>query len=207
MFLSLPKFQQPNIPIHPLFNIIYGVYLIVMHSYLSHQQINHLDPDTANHHEYSYLFYNGRWSLGDAMIFVLLCFNATLRFGQSASISGGYILLFTTMPFLLGYTSLLDYSLLLTPSMIILFAFYLLCLVSAQDIEMKLRIRFLKLSELGHALRRRDTLINSILPKDISVAIRKGDAQKLSAYHQNVSILFCSIVDFGRHSSISHAEV
>lgn len=207
MLLSLPRFTIPSLPIHPIFYIIYGAYLIIMHSYLSHQQIERLDPVKARETDYSYLFYSGRWSLGDAMVFVLLCFNATLRFGQSASISGGYILIFTLMPFLLGYASEIDISLLITPSILILFTFYLLCVVSAQDIEMKLRIRFLKLSELGHALRRRDTLIHSILPKDISIAIRKGDSQKLSAYHQNVSILFCSIVDFGRHSSISHAEV
>jgi hypothetical protein len=263
MILSFTKFSQSNhfrfqhFSIHPFFYGLYGIYLLLMHAYLSYQQIlrfnssissdsnfsnstssslHHHDDDhdhdndethTMRRHEFSYLFYNGRWSLADAMVYVLFCFNTTLRFGQSASISGFYILSFTILPFLLHYpfhpstsptttssssdsTSSFvgyEYSLLLTPSIFIIFTFYLLCLVSSQDIEMKLRYRFLKLSELGHALRRRDTLINSILPKEISVALRKGDTMKLSAYYQNVTILFCSIVDFGRHSSISHAEV
>jgi hypothetical protein len=263
MILSFSKYSQQSrlqhFPIHPSFYSLYGVYLLVMHSYLSYQQIlifnssvsdsstshtesssffnsdpsvpdsyssipyeevsSNEDDDTETmmrRHQFSYLFYNGRWSLADAMVYVLLCFNTTLRFGQSASISGFYILGFTILPFLLQYPFHAssssssfghEYSLLLTPSIFIIFTFYLLCLVSSQDIEMKLRYRFLKLSELGHALRRRDTLINSILPKEISVALRKGDTLKLSAYYQHVTILFCSIVDFGRHSSSSHAEV
>jgi hypothetical protein len=285
MIFSLPKLHQPSIllpSIHPFFYALYGIYLLLMHSYLSYLQISYWnlrqdmgqDPIDPSHptegqvdddrtsmktHEFTYLFYNGRWSLADALIFVLLCFNTTLRFGQSASLSGAYLLWFTVMPFLIDYpfhssdtdtdtdtesdlsstsystflfsdsasssglspygvssssvsssssSSLSNkYSLLLSPSMVIIFTFYLLCLVSSQDIEMKLRLRFLKLSELGHALRRRDTLINSILPKEISVALRKGDSQQLSAFYPNVSILFCFIVDFSRHSSISHAEV
>ncbi len=220
LFLASPKIFKTKLVLHPLFYILYGLYLLLMHSILSSKQIYLAEEQEENvdnvHHEVhkiddysnvSYLFYIGRWSLSDAMVYVLFCFNATLRFGESASISGLYILIFTLLPFLLNYSSSVPYHVLISPSIIILFTFYLLCVISSQDIEMKLRNRFLKLSELGHALRRRDTLINSILPKEIALALRKGETRKLSAFHPNVSVLFCSIVDFGRHSSISHAEV
>jgi len=182
----------------PVMYTFYGIILLVMHSIVSYVQ------DQEAMEDVNYLFYAGRWSLSDAIIYIAFCFNATLRFSQAFAISSAFITTFTVLPFFLYYPEyddlLLDYSVFLLP------ALFVLCMLSAQDLEMNFRLRFLRLNQLGHDLRRRDTLIHSILPENISEALKKGEKEKLATHHENVTVLFCSIVDFNKHSSSCHAE-
>ncbi len=178
----------------------YGFVILGMHSFIAHHQLEELE-DTDN---YTFLFHAGRWSLGDAMLFICFCFNSGLLFIHSSGLGGAFTLLYVILPFNCYYPK--EEGVLSSYSVVILPIFLCVFIISAHDVEMKLRHRFLMLSDLGHGLRRQDTLIHSILPSDISYALKQGNADKLATYHQDVSILFCSIVGFSTQSSNSHAE-
>lgn len=179
---------------------LYGVVILGMHTYISFVQVEISD----NSEEYTFFFHAGSWSIADAMLYITFCFNSGLLFDHSSVLGGAFTLLFVLIPFWLFCPQ--QNSVLLVYSVAILPLFYLAFVISAHDVEIKLRYRFLRLSALGNDLRRQDTLIHSILPSDISVALKKGDVQKLASYHDNVTILFCTIVGFGSQSSTSHAE-
>jgi hypothetical protein len=189
------------------FNLImyscYGALILTMHTVLASGENG--DPDNDPHETHNFLFHAGRWSLGDAMLFIAFCCNSGLIFTHSTMLGGCFTVLFIIIPFYIFNDS--HDNILETSAIAFLPIFFFVFIISAHDTEIKLRHRFLRLSDLGHDLRRHDTLIHSILPPDISRALKTGDIQKLARHHDNVSVLFCSIVGFGKQSSSSHAEV
>ena len=199
LLLSLPTYQESAYA-NTAFCICYGSIILVMHSIIAERQIH--DIELA--HTPSFLFHAGLWSQGHAMLYISFCFHLGLLFADSFRLGGVFTFLYTILPFFIFYPS--QASLLNSFTVLTLPFFYFLCAVSAHDSDIKLRQRFLKLTELGHSLRRQDTLIHSILPPDISLALKNGDSQNLATYHSNVTVLFCSIVDFSSQSSSSHAD-
>jgi hypothetical protein len=58
---------------------------------------------------------------------------------------------------------------------------------------------------IGDDLQRQDALILSILPHDITEALKENKIENLAKYYDQTTILFCYIVDFGSKSSATYA--
>jgi len=95
---------------------------------------------------------------------------------------------------------------LIAPQILYLPVMWCMSTISAHDIEVQTRQLFVANCALGTVLKRQEELILSILPAEITIALKSNDILKLAKYYDNVTILFCSIVDFGRQSSSTYAQ-
>lgn len=193
-------FNGIRIPLMFTYSII-GLIYCIMSILISHLYLIH-----DNLHECPYLFFWGSWSIGNSLIFSFMCFNTSgLLFSDATTISGMYTIVMTVLPFLLFPSSLppLNLTIFLLP----VFHFYEMLYV--HSVEMETRTRYLNQLEAGRDLCRQDKLISSILPSDVSFALKLGNTNigQLASYYPEVTILFCSIVDFTEHSSIIHPQV
>ena len=151
-----------------------------------------------------YMFYIGRWSLADSIVYVLLCFNCSgLLFVEVAWICSTYIFASTILPHFIFFRTVTLTNLEISVLPILLF-FELSYL---NDYEYEMRKRYVSHLEAGQALCRQDKLIYSILPEGISNALKMNQGDKLMNYYPSVTILFCYIVDFTRHACANPSRV
>jgi len=153
----------------------------------------------------SYLFYLGQWSLPNTFVYILMIFgNSGLRCNAAITVSLIHTVLFYSF-FFLGFHS--TYTSITSPEVFYLIGFIVMTILSKTDIENQVRQGFLLKCEVGEDLRRQDELILSILPAEISDALKTNKIEDLAKYYDNVTIMFCTIVDFGRKSSSQYAQV
>jgi class 3 adenylate cyclase len=163
-------------------------------------------------HDSNYLYSWGPWSLSDSYIFLIICFNCSgLLFSDATTTSGIHILLVLLFPFLLFFNR--HPSEIPAPlRLLCLPVLHVIEVVFTQKIEYQNRDRYIGQIERGHLLVSQDHLISSILPSHISKALKSSeegmtageDSPPLAAYYENVTIMFCSIVDFSSQSSLIH---
>ena len=195
-------FQRHADVILPTLYHMIGCILIVMYAGCSALE----DHSLLNiHHDYPpYLFYLGKWSLPNSLILFFVVFSTSgLRFTEAFFVCALHGILFYAILFL-QFSG--HYMQLVTVEVYYLPAFFIMIMVSNHDIEWQVRQGFLLKCDIGEDLRRQDELILSILPAEISDAIKSKKLEHLAEYYDNVTILFCSIVDFGRQSSSTYAQ-
>ena len=153
----------------------------------------------------SYLFYLGQWSLPNTFVYILMIFgNSGLRCNAAVTICLMHTVLFYTF-FFLGFHGIYTSS--TSPEVFYLIGFTIMTILSKADIENQVRQGFLLKCEVGEDLRRQDELILSILPAEVSDALKTNKIEDLAKYYDNVTIMFCTIVDFGSKSSSQYAQV
>ena len=172
---------------------------IVLHEYIETGQYDG-DKDS------NYFFYVGTWSLSNSLIFIFICFNTSgMRFTEACYVSVAHTALCLGIPLLLLHDQIQGDS--LSPRVFYLPFMCVISMISAHDIEWQVRQGYLQKCELGQSLRRQDQLILSILPEEITIALKHRNLEGLARYFDDVTILFCSIVDFGHQSSSTYAQV
>jgi len=180
--------------------LLIGCILIIMYGLCSMYQ--------ADDHSISpppYLFHLGLWSLPSSLIYAFVVFGLSgLRFNAASYIGFIHGVLFISVIFL-GFSN--EYEKLFAPSILYYPLFFCMCIVTCKDSEDRIRHHFLLKCQLGDDLRRQDKLIHSILPEEISLAIKSNQIESLAQSYDDVTIMFCYIVDFGRQSSSTYAQV
>jgi len=151
-----------------------------------------------------FFFYAGKWSLPNSLIYISVCFNTSgMRFMEAFTISLFHTVTCVSIPFLFypHMGKMFTAEIMYLPLMLIM------SMISAHDIEWQVRQGFLMKCALGESLQRQDELILSILPEEITKALKSNRIENLAKYYDNVTILFCYIVDFGKQSSTTYAQV
>jgi hypothetical protein len=94
-----------------------------------------------------------------------------------------------------------------TPS-IFYIPFLLVCsILYMRNTDIHNRAVYIHQIQAGLSLQRQERLIGSMLPPDISLAIREGKMERLASYYSSVTILFCYVVDFTKHTSSFSGQV
>lgn len=158
-------------------------------------------------HDSRYFYCWGPWSLSDSYLFLILCFNSSgLLFADATTTSFVHILLVSVFPFIFFLHH--DTSSIHSPlRLLCLPVLHAIEMIYIQKIEFENRDRYIGQIERGQLLLCQDRLISSILPPEISEALKSSETKSenhLAAYYENVTILFCYIVDFSSHSSMIH---
>ena len=173
-----------------------GLIMIIMHALCSWETFHEEFPP--------YLFFIGRWSLPEALIYYSIVYiHSGLRFSEASAVLLPHLVLWYAVAFL-GFST---QHYLTTGEITYLPAFMIMVMISNHDIEVQVREGFIMKCKIGEDHRRQDELILSILPEEISNALKANKIENLAEFYDNVTILFCSIVDFGRQSSSTHAQV
>lgn len=173
------------------------LYTLVSYDYYLHRTVQ----------ESPYLYFWGSWSLSDSYLFLILCFNSSgLLLSDASTTSLVHILMVSVLPFVFFFHG--RYSDLHAPLRILFLPIlHAVEMMYVQTIEIENRDRYMDQIERGHLLLCQDQLISSILPPEISEALKSSETNGISemaAYYREVTILFCYIVDFSSHSSMIH---
>jgi class 3 adenylate cyclase len=195
--------------------------LIALSTLVTSQYQHHHQLQDSN-----YLFSWGPWSLSDSYLFLVICFNCSgLLFADATNTSAIHIFLVLIFPFLFFFNR--HPSSIPAPlRLICLPVLHVIEMVFIQRIEYENRDRYIGQIERGYLLLSQDKLISSILPSHISEALKVCEQRKrkimspaaisadasaeeeepspLAAYYEDVTIMFCSIVDFSSQSSLIH---
>ena len=205
--LYLMKHVQPrhfDIVLPTLYGLI-GATLLLLYGVASESHIA-----DSNYRSYSdfppYLFYLGRWSLPNSLIYIYIIFATSgMRVRAARVLAIVHCMALIAIVFLFYndefYGNMLQMDILYVPVMVAM------SIISVQDLELQVRTSFVMKCELGEKLHRQDNLITSILPEKIAIAIKNKRIENLAKPYDNVTILFCYIVDFGRQSSSTYAQV
>eukprot|EP01041_Mallomonas_annulata_P014780 gene14780-31408_t len=154
----------------PMIYFAIGIILIVQYSACSQLQ---------RHENFSpYKFHMGKWSLPNSLIYIFICFNTSgLKYFEAFMLGSIHVMAFLGVIFLLFYSE--NKHDFIQPTLLYLPVMLLISFLSAHDIEWQVRDGFLLKCDIGEDLQRQDALILSILPKEITQALKANRLEKL----------------------------
>jgi len=177
--------------------VIYSLYSIILLVMFYLGTIGGPVHDVNYCPKYGYL--SGVWSMPTELLFTLICFSSGMRLAWAATIFLGHFALSVGIPLVLMLFYSLNFTSCLYSRLEIIFVplLAILCAVHGYDIEMHQREDFFTRCNIFRDRKRRNDIIESMLPADIAVKLKEGTRpNKLTKKYDQVTVLFCYICDF-----------